>query len=108
MEFRAKSANHSITYRPSTTEIGPFGTKVKERGESLNFENFRYRTDDPAKIRFLKSLPDYGIRFASIDEADMIPAPKQVQMVAGSRGADLEDQTSDVTLIKSSTRKEKV
>jgi len=108
MEFRAKTSNHSITYKPMTTEIGPFGTKVKDRGESIDFDNFRYKTDNPDKIRFLKARPDYGIRFAAVEEADLIPAPKPVQMVSGSRGADMEDQASDVTLIKSSTRKEKV
>lgn len=111
MEFRAKTANHQIQMSGSKTEMGPFGTRIVSKGKTIKFENFRYKTNDPDEIRFLKANPSYGIMFAAIEESDRIPEGPKVQMVSGSRGADmLEDRTEDVTALNPPTknlRKEK-
>lgn len=70
MLFVSKIRELRLIRKPADRMMDEFRRPIAIRGERVEFENFRYKTEDPDLIEWLVNHPYYGIEFTSDKKDD--------------------------------------
>ena len=103
--FVSKRRELRLIVKPADRTFDEARRPVILRGERVEFNNYRFYTDDADLIAWLRQHPLFGREFTSADSAPIPPKPPaDVQMIRGPRTTVGTSRPEDSTLVAEGAR----
>lgn len=86
MIFLSKILELRLVMKPKWITQDPATGVVVHPGQTIEFQNGRYETDDEAEIEFIKARPGFGSKITSVEKGDIPGGPSVLTGAVGTGG----------------------